>query len=169
GSSPRTLSGTMWECVQGQAADALGVTEKRASPRRRGALPGRDGRSRDGVVAVGRDQRVDDRIELAVQHARDLVDLEADPMIGDPVLGEVVGPDLLRPLAGPDLAATRVGELLGLLAHLEVVEARPQDRHRLGAVLELRALVLALDDDAGREVRQPDGALDLVDVLPAGA
>ena len=33
----------------------------------------------------------------------------------------------------------------------------------------LRALVLALDDDAGREVRDPDGGVGLVHVLAAGA
>ena len=32
-----------------------------------------------------------------------------------------------------------------------------------------RALVLALDDDAGREVRDPDGGVGLVHVLAAGA
>ncbi|TLD44612.1 MAG: hypothetical protein FAZ92_03162 [Accumulibacter sp.] len=60
--------------------------------------------------------------------------------------------------------------LLGLpLAHLGLVEARLQHRHGFGAVAVLRAVVLALDDDVGRQVRDADRRIGLVDVLAAGA
>ena len=44
-----------------------------------------------------------------------------------------------------------------------------EDPHRGLLVRRLGALVLALDDDAGRQVRDPDGGVGLVDVLAAGA
>ncbi len=63
-------------------------------------------------------------------------------------------------------------ELVGLglaLAHLVFVQARLQHRHRLGAVAVLRAVVLALHDDAGRDMRDPHRRIGLVDVLAARA
>ena len=48
-------------------------------------------------------------------------------------------------------------------------EARLEHAHRGLLVRRLRALVLALDDDSGRQVRDPDGAVGLVHVLAAGA
>ena len=59
--------------------------------------------------------------------------------------------------------------LASLLLHLHVEQARLQHLHRLRAVLVLRALVLAGDDDAGRDVRDADGGVGDVDVLAAGA
>src|SRR5262245_13312692 len=58
-----------------------------------------------------------------------------------------------------------------LLAPLELVlgQAAAEDPHRRLAVRELGALVLALDDDARRDVRDPDGRIRLVHVLAAGA
>jgi hypothetical protein len=44
-----------------------------------------------------------------------------------------------------------------------------QHLQRLGLVLELRALVLALDDDAGRHVANLHGAVGGVDALAPGA
>ena len=52
---------------------------------------------------------------------------------------------------------------------LGVAQPRSQQRHRARAVLVLRALVLALDDDARRQVRDADRRVGLVDVLAAGA
>ena len=51
----------------------------------------------------------------------------------------------------------------------ELGEAGLEDPHRRLLVGRLRALVLALDDDACREVRDPDRGVGLVDVLTAGA
>ena len=59
--------------------------------------------------------------------------------------------------------------LRGALGALLVAQARQQHRHRLGLVAVLRAVVLALGDDAGRQVRDADRAVGLVDVLAAGA
>src|SRR5687768_17885456 len=48
-------------------------------------------------------------------HGVEPVRRDLDPMIRDPVLGKVVGADLLSPLAGPDLRPTGVLELGPLL------------------------------------------------------
>ena len=48
-------------------------------------------------------------------------------------------------------------------------QSRGQQRHRARAVLVLRALVLAFDHDAARQVRDAHRRVGLVDVLAAGA
>src|SRR5690242_2631961 len=101
---------------------------------------------------VVRAQRLDDLEEVAVHDRRQVVLGQADPVVGHAVLGEVVGPDLLGAVARADLglAARSLAGELALALGLE--DARAQDLHRLRAVLDLRALVLASDDDAGRQV-----------------
>ena len=60
--------------------------------------------------------------------------------------------------------------LLGLLlSQFELVQLGLEHRHRFSAVAMLRAIVLALDDDAGGEMRHPHRRIGLVDVLSAGA
>ena len=49
-------------------------------------------------------QRGDDLVEVAGQDVGQLVDREADAVIGDPVLLEVVGPDLLAAPPAADLS-----------------------------------------------------------------
>ena len=55
------------------------------------------------------------------------------------------------------------------LAQFLFVQARFQHGHGLGAVAVLRAIALALHDDAGRDVGNADRRVGLVDVLAAGA
>ena len=112
---------------------------------------------------------LDQRVELAVEDAREAVPGEPHAVVGHAVVGEVVGADLLRAVAAAHLRAARVGDLGVGFGALQFVEAGAQHALRLGAVLGLRALVLADDDDAGRLVREAHGGGDLVDVLPAGA
>ena len=88
-------------------------------------------------------------------------------MIGEPVLGEVVGPDLLAPVARPHLAlAGRVACRL-LLLQLHLVELGAEHLQRHGTVLELRFLLLALHHHAARLVREPDRGVGGVHALPA--
>src|SRR5262245_37688016 len=75
----------------------------------------------------------------------------------------------LRAEAGFGLRAV-LGSLLSfLLFFLQASQARTEHLAGQRSVLMLAALVLALDDDAGRHVRQADGACRFVDVLAAGA
>src|SRR4051794_24155846 len=52
-----------------------------------------------------------------------------------------------------------------LFLRLQIEEPRPEDLHRLRAVLVLRPLVLAGDDDAGWKMRETDRGVRDVDVL----
>src|SRR6185436_21076330 len=102
------------------------------------------------------------------ENFRQLMDREPDPVIGDAALREVVGADPLAPLARPDLALARRGDLGALLLLRLLEEAGPQDAHRLSAVLDLRALVLAGDHEPGGKVRNAHRRVRGVDPLPSG-
>src|SRR6266699_2696063 len=120
------------------------------------------------VRPVGLDQRADDRVQVPVEHLVQVVGLEADPVVGDPVLRVVVGPDPLRPVHGRDLAAAlgrrlRVGLLLG-----GGQQPGAQDAQRRLLVLQLALLVLAGHHDAARQVGDPDRGVGRVHALAAG-
>src|SRR2546422_6883904 len=100
------------------------------------------------VALIPRDEAVDDRIEVAGFHElRELVVLEVDPVVRDPRFGIVIGADLLASVAGADRRAACLGQGGLLLGQLPIQDAGQQDLHRLGPVLELRALVLRGRDD----------------------
>ena len=96
-----------------------------------------------------------------------VVQVEPDAMVGQPVLGEVVGPDLLGSLARADHAPSQRRLDLGGLGPLAIEEPAAQDGHRLGLVLDLALLVLDGDDDAAGHVGDADGRVGRVDRLPA--
>ncbi len=114
-------------------------------------------------------QGVGDRLQVAGDDLVELVERQVDAVVGHAVLREVVGADPLAAVAGADEALALGGPLGLLLLQLGIVEAGLQHAERLGLVLVLALFVLALDDDAGLEVREPDGRGGLVDVLAAGA
>src|SRR5262249_44507085 len=88
-------------------------------------------------------------------------------MVGDAVLRIVVGTDLLRPFAGPDLRAARRRELGLLLPALELVEPCAKDAHCLLAILQLGLLVLHRNDEPSWKVRDADGGIRRVHALAA--
>src|SRR5690606_2487157 len=111
---------------------------------------------RELIRAMLLHERIDDLVEVAFHDLIELVEGQVDPVVGHPPLREVVRADPLGAVAGADEAAPALG-CLGLAPrHLGVPQLRPEQRHRPGAVLVLRALVLALVDDAGRLMRDPD-------------
>ena len=117
---------------------------------------------------LGRGQGLDDLVEVTLQHIGQPVEGQADPVVGDPGLGEVVGPDPLAPLAGADLAPAVGGDGRRLLLLRPLEQARAQHPERLRPVLQLRPLVLAGDDEARGQVRDPDRRVGGVDPLPPG-
>src|SRR3954452_6083152 len=119
----------------------------------------------EAIRLVRHREGVDERIDPALQHRRDVVDRQADAVIGHPVVGEVVGPDLLRPFATADHAAPFRALSFALLLKLEVVEPGAEDRHRLRLVLVLALLVLDLDHETRREVGDPNSRVRRVDRL----
>ena len=73
------------------------------------------------------------------------------------------------PQPAVDVLALELAQLGLLLLEASLEQARLEDLDRRLLVLGLRPLVLALGDDVGRQVGQPDGRVGLVDVLPARA
>src|SRR6185369_8591140 len=94
---------------------------------------------------------------------------QADAVIGHAPLGEVVGADTFRTVAGTDLLLA-VGGKFGILLLDDVVhDAGLEDLHGLGPVLDLAAFLLAGDYRTGGEVGDAHGRVGGVDVLAAGA
>ena len=88
-------------------------------------------------------ERLDDLVEIAVEHPVEGMHRETDAMVGDAIVLEVVRANLLGPPAALHLITTR-GRNLGVLpVLLGLQQPRAQDPHRLLLVLELALLVLA--------------------------
>src|SRR5271154_88516 len=115
------------------------------------------------------DQAVDERGEFAVHHVGELMEREADAVIGHAVLGEVVGADFLGAVAGFDLAAALDGEGGFAPVLFLLVEARAEDAHGFGAVFDLRFFVLLGNHQAAGNVRDAHCGIRRVDGLAAGA
>src|SRR5690606_7307366 len=94
---------------------------------------------------------------------------QVDTVVGNPPLGEVVGANPLRAITTAYQAFTGTG-LLPLLTFLSRgQQLRCQQRHGLGAVFMLGALVLALYYDSGRNMRDTNRRFGLVHVLTTSA
>src|SRR5579884_2764494 len=108
-------------------------------------------------------------VDVAVQHAIHVAD------------GQLAAEALHKPTGSQHVVTNLAAEvdvqlgilelvLLGaLFRHLMLVQARLELLHGAGAVFVLGPLVLALDHDAGRNVREANRRLRAVDVLAAGA
>ena len=86
---------------------------------------------------------VDDRLKSAVQDFRQLMKRKPDAVVGNPVLREIVGSDLLAPIAGTHHTLSFRADLRKLLFELHLVQARTENLHCFRAILDLRFLVLA--------------------------
>ena len=74
---------------------------------------------------------------IDVMRASQLVKGQADPVVRHPSLGEIVGADLLRTVAGSDLAAA----LLSLRVHFLQILLLPKDPNDdKNIILEIRAV-----------------------------
>src|ERR1700738_3886012 len=94
------------------------------------------------LLAVSRREQGDQLVQLAGQDPVELVEGGVDAVVGDPVLLEVVGPDLVRAVPAAHHGAP-LGVLGGvLLRQLALVEPGAEHAKRLLAVLQLRLLVL---------------------------
>src|SRR5581483_5795544 len=101
--------------------------------------------------------RVDEPVQVAVEDALRVSGLEIGPVVLDDLVRvEDIAPDL-NSEAGVLHHATFSSQLLLAALLFELGQPRPENAERRGLVGRLRALVLALDDDAGRDVRDPDG------------
>src|SRR4030095_896364 len=107
--------------------------------------------------------RRDEVVEIAVEYRLRIAGLVIGPQILDPRLVDHIGPDLVAP-ADVGLRVFQLLLRLLPLAQLELVQLPFEDRHRFGAIAVLRAVVLALDDDVGPQVRDSHGGIRVVDV-----
>ncbi len=99
-----------------------------------------------------------------------MVDVEVwirplDSVVGDAVLGVVVRPDLLRPLARANHRSARLGFGLMGLALLQLEQSRAQDGQRFSTVLVLALLVLDRHHEAGRNMGDAHRRVGRVDAL----
>ena len=76
-------------------------------------------------------QRIDHLAHVTVEHLRESVCREANPVVGHTVLRKVVGANLLRPFTAPDLRPAVLRDLVLLSFYLDLVESSPQHLHRL--------------------------------------
>src|SRR5215204_573836 len=106
--------------------------------------------------------------EVAAEGGFEVVGGDADAVVGDASLREVVCADLRRAVAGTDLRLAEGAFLLGPFAHLTFQEPGLEDPRGLLLILELALLVLAGHDQARRLVRDPDRRVGGVHALAAG-
>src|SRR5215212_11266315 len=111
-------------------------------------------------------ERLRKLLEVAAEGGLEVVGGDADAVVGNPSLREVVRTDLRRAVACTDLRLAEGTFLLGPFAHLAFQESELQDLHGLLLVLELALLVLAGHDEARRLVRDPDRRVRGVHALP---
>ena len=94
---------------------------------------------------------------------------EADPVVGDAILGEVVGTDFLGSGAATDRRATGGFELGDALLLLEFPQFGTEEIETDVTVALLVALLRGDGDDTGGFVDEADSGRDLVHVLAAMA
>src|SRR6056297_2357562 len=116
------------------------------------------------------DERIKDIAErLTGEDFGQLVEREADAVIGDAPLREIVGADTLRTITGTDLGAPIRRPLGFARATLTVEQARAQDLHGARLVLVLGTLGLDHNADSGGLMRDSHRRFRAVDMLPARA
>src|ERR1041384_4815128 len=120
------------------------------------------------LVVVFRHQIFDQLIQVAFHDGGQVLDGEVDAVVGDTVLGEVVGADFFAAVARADLVAAGGGHP-GLLFFLLVGE-KPgaKNAEGFGLVLQLGTFVGAANDETAGLVVDLDGAVRRVDALTAG-
>src|SRR5262245_58119852 len=116
---------------------------------------------------VVRAQRVDHVVDVSVDDRLQVVLGEPDPVIGQPILREVVGADLVGAIARLHLLAPRLALGSLLLLALDLEQLRAQDLHRLVLVLVLRLLVLAAHLEPRRLVQDLHGRVSRIHRLTA--
>ena len=97
------------------------------------------------------------------------MDGEADAVVGDTVLREVVGADFFAAIAAADHRFALFRESFLLLLHLDFIQTGAQDAHTFLAILDLGFFVLAADHCVGGNVGDAHGRVGCVDGLAARA
>ena len=117
---------------------------------------------------VGSGQGINDLVDIAVHNLVDLIKGQADPVVGDTALGEIIGADALIAHTGAHLAAAHTGNFRFKPFLLDLIELGGQHPHTLFPVLLLAALFLAGYHNTGGLVDQANSGAGFVNMLAAG-
>src|SRR5262249_53828968 len=113
--------------------------------------------------------RVNHRVEIALEYTFDVAHRELAPQIlRQPVRCEHIIPDLAAEI-DIELGILGLARLLALPLELALVEARAKLLHGAIAILVLRALILALNDNSRRIMHDPHRRIGHIHVLAARA
>src|SRR2546421_11080780 len=113
--------------------------------------------------------RLDEVVYVAAEDGVNVAALQLRARVLDESVGREHVVAYLRAEGDVGLGCFERGGLGPALLKLQLVKARAKNLHRNGAVLVLRALVLARDDYSGRQMRDANSRVGRVDVLPARA
>src|SRR4051812_9665256 len=94
---------------------------------------------------VERRDGVDDRVKMPLHHRLELIQSQADAMVGHAILFEVIRADLFASIARAHHALSIAAQLCALLLDFDLIQPRPEYLESLRPVLYLRLLVLAGD------------------------
>src|SRR5260221_7115257 len=119
------------------------------------------------LLAIVRCQRVDHRIDRAVEKIVELMNRHVDAMVGHARLRKIVGADALRAVARPDHRFARLRDFRLLLRLRLLQQPRPQDLQRLRLVLVLRFFVALNYHHPAGNVSDSHRRVSGVDALPA--
>src|SRR3989339_191397 len=97
------------------------------------------------------------------------MDGKPNAMVGDAPLRKVVSPDLFRTVAGANHDPAAMFALLAGFFLRVIKKFGAQQFHSPDPIMQLGALFLAGDNQAGWDVGDPDGGADFIDVLSAGS
>src|SRR5580704_2813616 len=132
-------------------------------------MPVAAGGAVESLLAIEFDQRADKLVDISLHELVDLVQRQADAVIGHPALRKIIGANPLVAATAADERPPLLRTLLIDLLLLVLEDAAAKLSHRLGFVLVLALFILALNDNAGRQVRDANRAFGLVDLLAARA
>ncbi len=100
------------------------------------------------LVALVFQQRRGDWPQIAGNNAVQFIECQADAMVGNAILAEIVGANAFAAIARAGESLARIGPFLGFFLSFVVVQAAFQNANRFVEVLVLALFVLALHNDA---------------------
>ena len=119
-------------------------------------------------LALVFDQSVGQITNITSDDLIQLIYRQTNAMIGDSIVGVVVGANALAAVTRSDQRLTLIGSVLVNLALLKVVDSRFQNPQRFGEILVLAFFILNGDDDPSLMMRQSNGRISLVNLLATG-
>jgi hypothetical protein len=119
------------------------------------------------LAAAPKKESLDERVQVPVEHAVGVPDLDFRPQVFDQPVGmKNVGADLAAKI-NVELAHFELFRFRAPPCNFQLIELRAQNFHGHLAIAVLRALVLALRDGARRQVGDAHGRVGGIDVLTA--